>query len=38
VVYQAAGDAIRIVAVMQLNRKPGYWQGRTPERQPKEAK
>ena len=24
VIYQVAGDGIRIVAIMQLNRKPGY--------------
>ncbi len=29
VIYQIAGGAILIVAVMQLNRKPGYWKGRT---------
>lgn len=29
VIYQVAGDTIRIIAVMQLNRKPGYWQSRT---------
>lgn len=31
VIYQIAGDAIRIIAVMQLNRKPGYWRSRTSE-------
>ena len=31
VIYQIAGDAIRIIAVMQLNRKPGYWRDRTVE-------
>lgn len=31
VVYQAIADGIRIVAVMHLNRKPDYWQDRTPE-------
>ena len=29
VIYQVAGEEIRIIAVMQLNRKPDYWQGRT---------
>jgi len=28
VIYQTAGDVIRIIAVMQLNRKPGYWRDR----------
>ena len=29
VVYERRGDLIRIVAVMQLNRRPGYWRDRT---------
>lgn len=28
VIYQIMGGAILIVAVMQLNRRPGYWKGR----------
>ena len=31
VVYQVAGDAIQIIAVMHLNRKPDYWGDRTAE-------
>ena len=31
VVYQATGDEVRIVAIMHLNRKPGYWCDRTAE-------
>jgi len=31
VIYERRGDTIRIIAVMQLNRKPDYWQGRTTE-------
>jgi len=33
VIYQIAKDGIFIIAVMQLNRKPGYWQNRTGKRQ-----
>jgi hypothetical protein len=29
VIYYKEGDAINIVAIMQLNREPGYWKGRT---------
>ncbi len=29
VIYQVTGDEIRIIAIMHLNRKPGYWQDRT---------
>ena len=29
VIYQITGETILIVAIMQLNRKPGYWKGRT---------
>jgi plasmid stabilization system protein ParE len=29
VIYQIAGGGILIVAVMQLNRRPGYWKDRT---------
>jgi plasmid stabilization system protein ParE len=29
VVYERRGDLIRIVAVMQLNRRPEYWRDRT---------
>ena len=29
VIYQEAGGEIRIIAVMQLNRRPGYWKDRT---------
>ena len=29
IVYQPKSDAIIIIAVMQLNRKPGYWSKRT---------
>jgi len=28
VIYQAADDEIFIIAVMQLNREPGYWKNR----------
>ena len=28
IVYQVADDGIRIIAVMHLNRKPGYWRDR----------
>lgn len=28
VVYQVLGNEIIVIAVMQLNRKPGYWQDR----------
>jgi len=28
VVYQIVPDGIRVVAVMQLNRRPGYWRDR----------
>jgi plasmid stabilization system protein ParE len=28
VIYQITGGAILIIAVMQLNRKPGYWRDR----------
>jgi hypothetical protein len=28
VIYQITGGAILIVAIMQLNRRPGYWKGR----------
>ncbi len=28
VVYQSKGDEVIIIAVMQLNRKPGYWSRR----------
>ena len=34
VIYQVTGEAILIIAVMQLNRKPGYWQGRSTGLQP----
>ena len=27
--YQPAGDELRILAVMNLRRRPGYWVGRT---------
>jgi len=30
VIYQMLGDTIRIIAVMHLNRRPGYWRDRTP--------
>jgi plasmid stabilization system protein ParE len=29
IIYQIGGGAILIIAIMQLNRKPGYWKGRT---------
>lgn len=29
VIYQVASDEVRIIAIMHLNRKPGYWQDRT---------
>ena len=29
VLYQITGGAILIIAIMQLNRRPGYWKGRT---------
>lgn len=29
VIYQVTGEAILIIAIMQLNRRPGYWKGRT---------
>ncbi len=28
IVYRVVGDEVVIFAVMQLNRKPGYWEGR----------
>lgn len=28
VVYERRGDTIRVLAVMQLNRRPGYWRDR----------
>ena len=28
IVYRVAGDEVIIFAVMQLNRKPGYWENR----------
>ncbi len=31
VIYQEVADTIHIIAVMHLNRKPGYWSGRTTE-------
>jgi plasmid stabilization system protein ParE len=31
VIYQVRADSILIVAIAQLNRKPGYWKGRTGE-------
>ena len=31
VVYQVQEEGVLIVAVMQLNREPGYWRGRTAE-------
>lgn len=30
VIYQAENNEILIIAIMQLNRKPGYWQDRIP--------
>jgi plasmid stabilization system protein ParE len=29
VIYQRAGETIRVVAIMHLNRTPGYWKDRT---------
>jgi len=29
VIYQAESNEILIIAIMQLNRKPGYWQDRS---------
>ena len=29
VIYQTVGDEVRVVAIMQLNRRPGYWRRRT---------
>jgi len=34
VIYQVTGEVILIIAVMQLNRKPGYWRGRSAGLQP----
>jgi plasmid stabilization system protein ParE len=31
VVYERRGDLIRIIAVMHLNRQPGYWRNRLEE-------
>lgn len=28
VVYEIRGDVIRVIAVMHLKRRPGYWRGR----------
>ena len=29
VIYNISGEKIRIIAIMHLNRRPGYWEGRT---------